>query len=148
MKKIFTYTLSLVLISSYLFHITSCTKDSGPIIITPNDTSSTIDSVSFQTDIQPIFTNNCTGCHNLNDDSGTGLDLSDGTSYGLLVNVTSYGYPPVLRVKPFSADSSVLWHKDAGTGVYGQQMPPGGPYLQSFEMDNIKKWIDQGAKNN
>jgi hypothetical protein len=71
-----------------------------------------------------------------------------GFSYSLLVNITSYNYSPSLRVNPNSAEGSVLWNKVAGTRVDGMQMPPGGPYLQTFEIDNIKNWINQGALNN
>ena len=141
MKKIFTYTLCLGLMSLYLLLISSCTKDSGPHVLSdPND------SLSLSNDIQPIFTQNCVRCHG-GFAPQSNMNLEDGKSYNSIVNVSAFSYSGI-RVKPFSADSSVLWNKDAGTGVYGQQMPPGGPYLQAFEIDYIKKWINQGAKNN
>lgn len=148
MKKTFTFTAIAALFLVWLLQNTSCKKDSGPIIITPPiDTtkSPTPVFVSFANEIQPIFNNNCISCHN--QDHVTGQDLRPGISYSKIVNVVSFGYAPALRVKPFDADGSVLWNKDAGTGVYGQQMPLGG-FIQKFEMDLIKKWIIEGAKNN
>ncbi len=141
MNKNFTYFLSIVLINSLLLFNTSCVFDSGPVII-----PSANDTPSFSQDIQPIFNNSCISCHD--DEHSAGLDLRMGFSYSLLVNVPSIRYSQFIRVKPYSADSSVLWNKAAGTGFNGMQMPPGGPYLQTFEIDNIKKWINQGAQNN
>lgn len=139
MKKLFSYTLRFLIIAAYVFYNTSCTKDqdNGPVIS---------GDISFSKDIQPIFTSNCIGCH-FGDSPVGSTNLEDGKSYTNIVDVISFGYAPALRVKPSSADSSVLWNKDAGTGTYGMQMPPGGS-LQQSEMDIIKKWIDQGAKNN
>jgi len=104
------------------------------------------ESPSFSQDIQPIFDNNCIGCHDA--EHSTGLDLRMGFSYSRLVNMTSDRYSPFLRVKPYTADSSVLWNKVAGTRVNGVQMPPGGPYLRTYEIDNIRNWINKGAQNN
>ena len=140
-KKLFKITLGFLLVTLNMLFITSCTFDNGPVII-----SSANDTPSFIQDIQPIFDNNCIGCHD--DEHSTGLDLRMGFSYSLLVNINSTGYSPFLRFKPNSADSSVLWNKVAGTRINGMQMPPGGPYLQTFEIDNIKNWIYQGAQNN
>ncbi|MBI4947854.1 MAG: hypothetical protein HY840_15800 [Bacteroidetes bacterium] len=134
---------TITLISGLLF-CSACRKDVGPIIVAPKNTQ----PISFTTEIQPIFTTNCAvaGCHNTTSQKAN-MDLTTGYSYGNLVNVTSNNYAPVLRVKPFSSDSSVLQHKVAHTFKYGGQMPPSGS-LQSFELDNIKNWISQGAKNN
>lgn len=141
----FSYPLSLAIISTALIYLTSCTKDNGSVVKRPP--SDTIRS--FKNDIQPIFDNNCatSGCHASASPAG-GMNLEVDQSYNNIVNIPSTGYAPVLRVKPSDADSSVLWNKDAGTGNYGIQMPPGGPYLKPLEIDDIKTWIDQGAENN
>lgn len=145
MKILFNCVLqfiSAITIISFLLLSNSCNKDKEFIIV--SSTTAT-DTVSFSVDIQPIFNNSCIGCHDAT--HVTGQDLRPGISYSKIVNVVSYGYAPALRVKPFDAANSVLWNKDAGTGVYGQQMPVGG-FIPQFEMDLIKKWINQGAKNN
>lgn len=106
----------------------------------------TTTAVTFSLHVQPIFTVNCAkgGCHVAG--HSTGLDLSEGKSYGLLVDVTSTGYAPALRVDPFHADSSVLWHKVAGTGEYGDRMPLGGDPLAEKDTTAIRTWIEEGAR--
>ncbi|MFQ6615922.1 MAG: choice-of-anchor D domain-containing protein [Fidelibacterota bacterium] len=106
-------------------------------------------TVSFSQDVQPIFTTNCalTGCHV--SDHETGLDLREGQSYALLVNVTSAGYAPTLRVKPFDPEDSVLWHKVAGTGgQWGDRMPLGEGPLAEQDTTSIRTWIEEGAQEN
>ncbi len=100
-------------------------------------------TISFARDIQPIFDLSCTGCH-----GGTsGLFLEPGSSYGNLVNVTSFGYAPAKRVAPFDPNNSVLYRKLAGTG-FGQRMPQGQPPLPPAQVDKVKNWILEGARNN
>lgn len=101
--------------------------------------------VDYGTQIQPIFTGNCalSGCHVSG--HSTGLDLREGQSYDHLVDIVSTGYSPALRVDPFHADSSVLWHKVAGTGQYGDRMPLGGQALPQDLVDLIETWINEGA---
>ena len=97
-------------------------------------------NVDYSTQIQPIFSANCTNCHG---NSG-GLNLSEDVSYDNLVNVTSQNYSPSLRVNPGSAANSVLWNKVLGSGN-GNQMPQGGPYLSQSDIDLIETWINEGA---
>lgn len=100
-------------------------------------------TVSYASDIQPIFNAFCTGCH-----AGEGgLFLEPAVSYGNLVNVTSRGYAPALRVKPFDLAGSVLYGKVFNSGQYGQGMPVGSS-IGPTNIDKIKTWILEGAKNN
>ena len=100
--------------------------------------------VTFSGTIQPIFNFNCavSACHVQG--HSTGMDLTEENSYDLVVNVVSKNYGPAFRVKPFSPDSSVLYHKVANTGKYGGVMPPGGQ-ISSEDIDLIKTWITEGA---
>ena len=103
--------------------------------------------VSFSGQIQPIFTNNCVsrGCH---PGGGAPFPLAQGQSYGNLVNAPATFSPcAVLRVKPFSADSSVLYRRVSGTSC-GNQMPLGFPSLSPSDQNLIRSWINQGALNN
>ena len=100
-----------------------------------------LQAVDYANEIQPIFTANCTGCHG----SSGGLNLSEGVSYGNLVNVTSQGYAPSLRVVPGSASTSVLWNKVSGTTGYGSQMPASGCCLDDPTIGLIETWINEGA---
>ena len=103
-------------------------------------------TVSFTTDIQPIFTTTCMVCHAPPQLSGN-MDLSPGAGYGSLVNVVSSGYPPAVRVVPGDPTLSVLYHKVFGTGQYGSAMPLGGTISQS-DLTKIQTWIAEGARNN
>jgi hypothetical protein len=103
-------------------------------------------TVSFATDIQPIFTTSCVGCHGPPQPTGD-TDLTAGASYGSLVNVVSSGYAPAVRVIPGDTTHSVLYHKVFGTGQYGPAMPLGGTISQS-DRTKIRTWIIEGARNN
>jgi hypothetical protein len=83
--------------------------------------------VLFQTQIQPIFTNNCINCHRGNRNP----DLRDGNSYASLTGGNYVSLP---------AESSKLY----------RQLTSGSH--SSYTLDNEKQlillWISQGAKNN
>ncbi|MBT8259518.1 MAG: hypothetical protein KJO49_13650 [Bacteroidia bacterium] len=121
----------------------SCVAEEGPILIELEEEEPI--SISFASDIQPIFSNNCVQCHD--ETHPTGLNLQEGFSYDLLVNVSSNNYSPNLRIEPFSPENSVLWHKINDDGVFGGGMPPNGS-LSNFEKQKIEEWILQGAQDN
>lgn len=123
-----------------LLLLTACDSEEGPFI-TEIDTL----DVSFSADIQPIFNNNCIMCHNQS--HITGLDLREGNSYNLLVNVTTFSYAPNVRIMPLSLENSVLWHKIKGDDVFGARMPAIGDPLSNFEIEKIESWIELGALN-
>jgi hypothetical protein len=105
-------------------------------------------AVSFSGQVQPMLTTNCSshGCH---PGSGAPFPLTTGQSYGNLVNIIATFAPcaGLPRVRPFSADSSVLYRRIKGTAC-GNQMPLGFPALSSAEQSLIQSWINQGAPNN
>ncbi len=94
-------------------------------------------TVDYDTQIQPIFNGNCTGCHGNNG----GLDLSSGNSYNNLVDVQAQGYA-ALRVTSGDPSASVLWNKIENTGTYGGQMPPSSSLSES-DKDLIETWITE-----
>ncbi len=118
----------------------ACDKGEGPFL-----TDIETFEVSFSEDIQPIFTDRCIQCHDQNHQ--TGLDLREGNSYNLLVNISSINYAPNLRIKPLSLENSVLWNKITDSGVFGQQMPPIGEPVSNFDIEKIESWIELGALN-
>ena len=99
--------------------------------------------VSFSSEIQPIFNNNCTMCHG----SSGGLDLSEGVSYNKLYDVDAQNHSGK-RVKPYDAANSILWNKIANTGTYGGAMPQGSSGLNADEAQLIETWINEGAQDN
>ena len=130
-----------VLLIGFFSLLTSCDSEEGPFVTDLE----TID-VNFAADIQPIFTARCIQCHDQNHQ--TGLDLREGNSYNLLVNVSSTNYAPNLRIEPLSLENSVLWNKITDSGVFGQQMPPIGEPVSNFDIEKIESWIELGALNN
>jgi len=105
------------------------------------------DDPSFSADIQPIFNSNCvsSGCHNAT--ASAGLVLLQGQSYASLVNVDSSSENTKKRVLPGDATSSYLVIKLEGRQSVGARMPLGGS-LNTNSIQNIKNWINKGAKNN
>ena len=91
--------------------------------------------IVYQTEIQPIFNNNCGNCHLGN--SAGGLNLSN---YNNLMAGGNSG----AVIVPFDHANSLLWQR-----VNNGSMPPGNnPDLSASEIDLIAQWIDEGALEN
>ncbi len=90
--------------------------------------------VDFARDVQPIFRQNCIGCH------GPAL-ATNGLRIDRKSSVLKDG---ARRVVPGSSENSFLYHRLAGT-EYGLQMPPTGA-LKPEQIAIIKTWIEQGAE--
>lgn len=91
----------------------------------------------------------CTNCHNAIGSRFNGLDLSPAVSYNNLVNVVSRERPGVTRVLPNNPDASYLIHKLEGQStIAGVRMPLGGPFLETGQIQIIRRWIEIGAPNN
>lgn len=84
--------------------------------------------VSYSSTIQPILTQNCTGCH------GAAAGLSFGSYSGTMASVV-----------PGDASASLLYKSLTGSGA--SQMPPGGA-LSAAQRQSVANWINQGALNN
>jgi hypothetical protein len=100
---------------------------------------------NYQSEIQPIWDNNCTSSCHISSSINGGLNLSSSTSYSELVNVASQGYSGFMRVKPGDSMNSVLHQKIVGNSQFGERMPKGGGNLAQADEEKIKKWIDEGA---
>lgn len=97
-------------------------------------------------EIQDIFNANCISCHNtLSKDYYAGLDLSQNT-YANIVNAFSTERTNEFLVKEFSPDSSYLYRKLTGENIELDKMPLSGS-LNQININKIKLWIEQGAKN-
>ncbi len=110
--------------------------------------------VKLSTDVQPILTANCalSGCH-VGANPPEGMNLSQGMMFSNTVNVRSR-QSAMDRVEPSQPDFSYLVHKLQGTqldpGVGGQfnRMPRNADPLPQSQIDIIRLWITEGAKNN
>lgn len=107
-----------------------------------------------------IFDTNCSlsGCHLSNEDAGFGqhnLLLTPAAAYENLINIAPQNANAtrdgLMRVKPFKADESLLFHKllssasDHHTVDYGNPMPLGLPLLSVGQVEFIRRWIEAGA---
>ena len=105
--------------------------------------------VSFKADLQPILDENCVACHQTGA-AQQGLILEDGRAFAAIVNVPSREAKMAL-VTPGAPDSSYLLHKlegsHLGVGGTGARMPLGLP-IDAAKAMAVRKWIEEGAKDN
>jgi mono/diheme cytochrome c family protein len=99
------------------------------------------EGVSYSTEIQPIFNDNCISCHNNGGGYFGGLDLS--TYENLMLGNSNNG--PVVTAG--DGTNSYIIQKLQGTAT-GAQMPDGASPLPSDQINLIAQWIDEGAMNN
>lgn len=127
-KKIF----ATVLLCSVMLLVSGCYKNRTVIV---SNTPEVTKTVSFASDILPIFTKDCavSGCHA---SGGKAPDLSAANAYSSL---TSGGY-----IDTGSPESSGLYQWMAGKK--STPMPLSG--INSSNNALVLAWIKQGAKNN
>jgi len=99
-------------------------------------------AVSFKKDIFPIIKMNCLPCHTEDEMNPSELYME---TYDDIVKGGKHG-PPIVAGK---ADSSLMIKKLIPPPPFGDPMPLKRKTLLSADTINVlKKWIDQGAKNN
>lgn len=116
--------------------LSACSDNSsGPAM--PGGLSTNGES-SFSVNVRPLFsTYGCLGCH------GGTSGLSVGSVTGLLQG-GDHG-PAIIHG---NANSSILIQKLMPGPAFGSRMPVNGPYIPDSTISIIKKWINEGAKNN
>jgi len=92
-------------------------------------------SIDYETDIQPIFNENCMGCH-----AGP---YSGGLQLGSYAELMAGGNSGV-SVIPYDSENSILYQKVSGNQGFGNQMPPAS-LMYISNIDLIAQWIDNGA---
>ncbi len=94
-------------------------------------------NVSFSDHIYPVFQVKCISCHNATNPDG-GLDL---TTYAAATADLTIIYPGDPET------SRLVWAIDGRSGV--SPMPPiGYRALTINQIDGVKTWITEGAKDN
>jgi hypothetical protein len=114
----------------------SCKPATGP-----NDDNSPssivfpLSNVSYAAQVQPLFNQACAlgGCH---DDASAQRNL----------RLTSYGSWNAGIVIPGEPQNSILVVRIEGR--LGERMPPGGYPLNQNQINGLRAWIAEGAKNN
>jgi hypothetical protein len=99
--------------------------------------------VSFSADVQPILGKYCLECHV---PGGPGFDASgfDMSSYESLMKGGKYG-PFVIPGDPFTSTLNMLVEGRAHPSI---RMPHGREKLTDAEIEILKVWVQEGAKNN
>ncbi len=99
--------------------------------------------VSWKLDVQPILQSRCTECHK---PGGAGWEASglDLTSYQGLMTGTKHG-PIIVPGDTLSSNLPVLIEGRADPKV---RMPHGQRPLLKQQIDIIRLWVKQGAKDN
>ena len=99
--------------------------------------------VSYSKDVQPILAKNCSECHT---PGGQGFVASglDTTSYQTLMKGGKFG--PL--VKPGDALTSTLNILVEGRAHSSIRMPHGREKLPDKDIDTLKAWVNEGAKDN
>lgn len=102
-------------------------------------------------DVQAVFAEyGCTGCH---PGVNSSLDLRPGRSYRDLVGVRALEDPTLYRVVAGDPARSFLYLKVGGDApvadipAIGTRMPPGAPPIAAEDLETIRLWIRQGAKD-
>jgi hypothetical protein len=100
--------------------------------------------VSYMNDIRPIIHNYCLSCH---EPGGMGYEKSglDMRTYQSLMKGTNFG----AVIKPGDSFTSILIQLVEGRAHPSIKMPYGmNGGLAKDKIEILKKWVDQGAKNN
>ena len=108
-----------------------------------------IDPTATFTRVQnEIFTPTCAalGCHDRLGHQQNQI-LTVGGAYGQTVGHQSEEMPSLQRVSPGDPASSYLYRKIVGSGITGDRMPQGGPYLSDPQIKLVRDWIRRGAPN-
>ncbi len=118
---------SFVILSAIVFVVTTgCSRD-----------------ISFKNEIEPILNKNCLSCHATGgpgyEKSGFRVDsyedLMKGTKFGAVIIPNSSLTSSLVMLIEHKADPSI-------------NMPHGRAPLPQKDIEQIKQWIDQGARNN
>ena len=101
------------------------------------------EQVSYKLDVEPILQSRCVACHQPGGEgyAASGLDL---TSYQGLMKGTRHG-PIVVPGDPLTSNLLVLVEGRADPKV---RMPHGQRPLLKQQIEIIRLWVKQGAKDN
>lgn len=137
-KKISNY----ILLSAIIILSSGCITNTEDLSINGGNLP---EDVSYSNSIQPIFNQSCggSGCHT-NGGSQNGVNLS---SYSTALNSVGSNYGTNVIIKE-SPDESPLVDKIEPNPEIGSRMPLSGGYLSRDQIQLIRVWIQEGARDN
>jgi uncharacterized membrane protein len=100
---------------------------------------------SFAKDVHPVLLRHCSRCHNASE-SPLGITYDSYTAM-MKAKVHKYTMPLVMPGKP---DSSLAFFAITTEDVKKRMPPPGSQNrpMAKEEVELVKRWIEQGAKDN
>lgn len=102
-------------------------------------------NIDYETQIQPIWNNDCVGCHDAGSDNSGGLNLKT-RSWSHLVGVMSREVPGKKLIEPGAPERSFLFEKvSCASPQVGTRMQPTGDNLSLQAQLLIETWIKEGA---
>jgi len=106
-------------------------------------TGCTPHDVSYSRDVQPILAKNCSECHA---PGKPGLEASgfDTTTYQTVLKGGKFG----ALIKPGDAFTSALNMLVEGRAHPSIRMPHGREKMPDRDIEILKVWVNEGAKNN
>jgi len=104
----------------------------------PRDTTRVLDDLCFEVDVLPILRANCatSGCH----------DAASARDGVILESYASIMSGPKDLVRPFDPWDSELWEVLVEDEA-DERMPPSPRSLSQFQIDVVRQWIQEGARN-
>jgi hypothetical protein len=130
--------------------LAACGGDGGEEAAAPTTAQDLGQPVTYA-EVQSVFEEyGCTACH---PGANSSLDLTSGNSYAQLVGVPALEDPTLTRVVAGDPERSFLYLKIGGAPplldipAIGTRMPPMAPPMAAEDMDVIRRWILQGAKD-
>jgi len=132
--------LTFVTAHSSTLVVDACGQETQP---SANQLPPQAPKTSFAEDVFPIFKGRCADCHR---PGGAGYEASglDLTTYEGLMKGTKHG-PMVIPGDPDS--SNLMWLLDWRASPE-LRMPHGTKKLSTCDRTEIRRWIQEGAKNN
>lgn len=136
--KVSIRVLRVIFIVALISVAISCKND------TINEITGPVEDVSYIADIQLIFNGSCggAGCHLESSQSGVNL-----SSYDQVMNSTGLQYERAI-VQRGEPDASPLVDKIEPNPQHGQRMPFARDPLSNRQIEEIRVWIEEGARDN
>lgn len=134
MKKQFILTFAAFFLVSAFIVLQSGAMDTVTAAHT-NESTASVENVSFKNDIQPILEGRCAKCHG-GEFPTEGLNMA---TYETLMAGSQNGQVII----PGDSNNSLLFEK-----VESGEMPKRGSALTAEQIELIQQWIDEGARNN
>lgn len=123
-----------------------CVAFLGACGVPPDLLPDPVSGVSFSSQVKPIFTSRCTGCHGR---FGIIPPLTSELAWTSIVNQPAPEDTSLMLVVPGDAEASFLFNKvSSESPPVGFRMPLIGEPLTAEQIGLIRDWINQGALDN